>query len=332
MRSLISLLKTLVCAFIILVLGYFGIVESGRKILKSEGVPEKAEYENAGSNIFYGKIEDDIEIFPWNYYANGGKGLERAVPSFLEEEQFRDTYDWEVIPADTMEFATDWYFGEMIAYEAQVEVDDVCRWFQENQKHIYHNLWLEKDTSYGNIYFYQENMELGGEEYQVRIACSDWNVISFICAPYGTVDQREQEEWKQGKESMVSVLEGSENVLEDYVAYMREIEFMSVPVFYYDDEDYVNAYLRSLQLLDYLMLGKGGEEQGMLMEEIRESVEAERLLVSQEKGAGEELHYSYQVVELKDMILLLVQGDGTIGIYYDPINQAFCGYNYFYEY
>ena len=44
-----------------------------------------------------------------------------------------------------------------------------------------------------------------------------------------------------------------------------------------------------------------------------------------------DLHYSYQVVELKDMILLLVQGDMTIGVYYDPVNQLFCGYNYFYE-
>lgn len=42
--------------------------------------------------------------------------------------------------------------------------------------------------------------------------------------------------------------------------------------------------------------------------------------------------YSYQIVELKDMILLLMQGEHTIDIYYDPVRQRFCGYNYFNEY
>jgi hypothetical protein len=42
--------------------------------------------------------------------------------------------------------------------------------------------------------------------------------------------------------------------------------------------------------------------------------------------------FSYQIVDLKDMILLLMQGESTIGIFYDPIAQEFCGYNFFYEY
>ena len=45
-----------------------------------------------------------------------------------------------------------------------------------------------------------------------------------------------------------------------------------------------------------------------------------------------QLGYSYQIVELKDMILLLMQGQETLGVYYDPIAQRFCGYNFFYEY
>ena len=42
--------------------------------------------------------------------------------------------------------------------------------------------------------------------------------------------------------------------------------------------------------------------------------------------------YSYQIVELKNMILLLMQGEETLGIFYDPMEQRFCGYNFFYEY
>ena len=68
------------------------------------------------------------------------------------------------------------------------------------------------------------------------------------------------------------------------------------------------------------------------MREIRRNIKKETIAMAKEKGVGADLHYSYQVVELKDMILLLVQGELTIGIYYDPVNQAFCGYNYFSEY
>ena len=53
---------------------------------------------------------------------------------------------------------------------------------------------------------------------------------------------------------------------------------------------------------------------------------------SEGQEVDDSVNYSYQVVELKDMILILVQGDVTMGLYFDPVNQKFCGYNFFYEY
>lgn len=338
MRSLKSMLLTLFMAAVILALGYLGIVETGRKILKSEETPEQAAYENAGSNIFYGKIEDDIRIFPWNYYTKRGRNLEKGVPEFLSEALFTEWnyYDQkyqEGMSEEELVFATDWYFGQLIAYEAGVDTEDVCDWLDRNEKHIYYNMLEARDTPHGDIFFFQENLELGGKEYQVRIACGEWSVISFSCALYDPADRREQEEWKQGKEKMVAVLEQTENQLEDYVTFMTQVEYMSVPSFYLDGGSYENAYLRSFQLLDYVMQGKGDQsELAQEMKEMRESMEEEKTAIANEQGVGADLHYSYQVVELKDMILLLVQGELTIGIYYDPVNQAFCGYNYFNEY
>ena len=40
----------------------------------------------------------------------------------------------------------------------------------------------------------------------------------------------------------------------------------------------------------------------------------------------------YVSKELKDMILILVQGDAAMWLYFDPINQKFCGYNFLYEF
>lgn len=54
--------------------------------------------------------------------------------------------------------------------------------------------------------------------------------------------------------------------------------------------------------------------------------------IAKDEDVAYSVNYSYQVVELKDMILILVQGDAAMGLYFDPINQKFCGYNFFYEF
>ncbi|MCI8494205.1 MAG: hypothetical protein HFI74_00755 [Lachnospiraceae bacterium] len=332
MRNLKSMLLTLLCAMIILLLGYLGIVESGRKILQNESVPERAEYENAGSNIFYGKIEDDIEIFPWNYYAKNETKLKSGVPDFLQEELFEGQYEekFPEVSKESQMYAADWYFGQLIAYEAQVEAEEVFAWFEESHKHILNHMVVKENTSHGNIYFYQEILELRGEAYQVKIACGDWSLISFICVEYAPEDRRELQAWKDGKEKMVGILEQNENPLEEYVTYMTELKYLSALSYYMDDGTHENAYLRSFYLLDYIMQGQGNEEE--LVEEMRNLRESWSMSKYENDQIEEvDLHYSYQVVELKDMILLLVQGDMTIGVYYDPVNQLFCGYNYFYE-
>ncbi|NBH14175.1 hypothetical protein D3Z36_08260 [Lachnospiraceae bacterium] len=339
MRSIKSMLLTLICAVVILGVGYLGIVESGKEVLRRDSIPEQAEYENLGSNIFYGKIEDDIEIFPWNYYVKDGKGLEYSVPEFLSEALAiqQEKYDEGTgqIKEDRMAYATDRYFGQLIAYETESQLEEVMSWYESSGKHIYQNMVVEKDTGYGRIYFYQDILKLSGKQYQVRIACGDWSVISFCCAEYDPKDRRKQKKWKKGKQKLVSALEKFENELADYVTFMTKVEFMSAPYFYLDDDslnNIENVYLGSFLLLDYVM-HKGGKQRSELEEEvelIRERWKAERFAI--EEKSAEDLHYSYQVVELKDMILLLAQGDETIGIYYDPMNRKFCGYNYFYEY
>lgn len=73
MRRIISMFLTLLCAGLILGAGYFVIVESGQKVLEKERVLEETAYEDTSSNIFYGKIEENIELFPWSYYPQEGK-------------------------------------------------------------------------------------------------------------------------------------------------------------------------------------------------------------------------------------------------------------------
>ncbi len=341
MHNIKSMAITLGCAGIVLGMGYLGIVESGRRVLKSESAPEQAEYENVGSNIFYGKIEDDIEIFPWNYYPHANIEAPKNVPIFLEEEFFmemyQETYGIEELSSVK---ATDWYFGQLIAYEAGVALEDVLDWFDESNHHILQNMVKVTGSSVGDIFFYQDILKLGGLQYQVRIACSNWNVISFICTAYHTKDQRNEAGWKRGKEKMVEVLEESEISLSKFSAYMTQLYYMVTPSIYLVDGNYENSYLQSFRWLECIMQKR--PEESMLLEEMKKQKQdwegffwKDECMITggneEEENVENVVHYSYQVVELKDMILLLMQGDKTLGFYYDPISQKFCGYNYFYE-
>lgn len=357
MRNVKSILLTFVCAVIILGVGYLGIVGQGKRILKSESLPEKAEYENAGSNIFYGKIEDDIEIFPWNYYPENVV-KEELIPQFVMDNAFTTWYlqnreydvdevitnaDGEISDLQAEYYvAADAYFSGLIAYVAGDE-EEIFRTFQRQGGHILQNMTLIDNSPVGTIYFYQDVLKRGSKKYQVRIACSDWNVINFSCTEYSEEDKREQERWKSGKERMVKILEESEDSLSKYYSYMSQLNDLGSPVIYYDlNGEYENAYLNGLRYLENIMMGVEWDEEllqkmEVISEQWDEMFQSENKVdyedvINEREEVEYSVDYSYQVVELKDVILLLVQGDVTMGFYFDPISQKFCGYNFFYEY
>ncbi|MCI9448042.1 MAG: hypothetical protein HFH36_11785 [Lachnospiraceae bacterium] len=374
MRDMKSIVLTLLCAMVILGMGYLGIVDRGKQILRSESVPERARYENAGSKIFYGKIEDDIEIFPWNYFPEDRVQREVEVtPIFLTEESFVEQYfpegacaieagETETQPGSAVDMAesvagdalvdsvpelrvqgyiaTDYYFSELISCETGVDMEEVFGWFQEKGRHILQNMIMTESVSVGTIYFYRGILELCGKKFQVRIACSDWNIINFVCAEYRSGDRREQKAWKEGKKKMVEALEESEESFAKYFAYMSQLNDMGYPTIYLVDDVYENAYLYGFRWLEDIMQGNGEDEE--LAKGISQWDKEWRAIFQPDKDAGDgsvqdvnqedSVDYSYQVVELKDMILLLVQGDAAMGLYFDPINRKFCGYNFFYQY
>ncbi len=412
------MLLTVFFAFVILGAGYFGIRESGGRILKSGSTLEELDYENTSSNIFYGKIEEDIELFPWNYYPQ--QGGEKGVPSLFLEERMSVLPEG-MGPDDGKEaaYAADWYFVQMIAYECGADAKEVWEHYEGRPGGgIIQNMQMAETRADGCLYFFQDVLELDGKKYQVRIACSEWGILNFTCAEYSHGKKGSREGWEEGKEKLADIVERSDGGLEECFAYLlglqeigldvgwekgeyAMISFERMPFCYElyrnDEKKCVNACLQGLAWLDG-MLGNGGraaqgqegaesqsvlpdegagaayaengaagttpEESGMedaarpileyegnqeairsieaygMRREAEQIMEEEAFGISEsgqdlEDGPGlsEEMpENSYQIVELSDMILLLMQGETmTIGVYYDPMSQRFCGYHYFYE-
>lgn len=340
MHRLKSMLLTLFCASVILGVGYLVIVESGKKVLEKERTLEEASYEGAGSNIFYGRIEEGIEVFPWNYFPQEGE--ERtlgAYPRFQESYLF-----WGEEIEEELKTVQEWYLCQLIGWETGVEPEEVQEWCSKNQKSIMGNMVMVEDTPVPWIYFYQEVLELGGRQYQVRIACSEWNILSFSCIENREGQERDRDAWKEGKGKLVDVLENSEEELEKYFSYMAFLLNQGAVSAVDFDGKYVNAYLEGFRWLEQILESQGGgsvaipegvsEVLGAYESSYLGEVKDKEEDISKETNLEEDAEsaYSYQIVELEDKILLLMQGEQTLGAYYDPIGQSFCGFNFFYEY
>lgn len=340
MHRIKSLFLTLLCAGMILGAGYLVIVKSGQKVLERERILEESMYEDTSSNIFYGKIEEDIELFPWSYYPQDNTAENIGdFPKF----QAMGIEEWdEEVEAEVKE-AQDWYLYQMIGCQSGMSAEEVWELYHNSQKSIMDSMIRVDNSPFGpvTIYFYQDTMQLGEQQYQIRIACSDWNIISFNCFKYRDGQERDREAWAEGKEKLVGILEKSEEQFAEYYKYMLLLRDQDLMVTY---DDGISTYLQSLYWLEAIMDGK---EYGSdyISDDIRNMME-DWMPVSSEKGnvnmsdGGSETEtvmdakssYSYQIVDLKDMILLLMQGEETLGIFYDPMEQRFCGYNFFYEY
>ena len=414
-----SMFLTILCMGVILGFGYLLIMESGQKVLENGIMLEETDYESTSSNIFYGKIEEDIEVFPWNYYPGDEAGLgwktESGIHPMFQYSMLSDDDD---SVEEELKSLQSWYLCQMIAYKTNSTPSEVWSIFEKKQHTIMDEICMVENSPVGALFFYEDILSIKGKRYQVRVSFTQWNIINFVCmeergqdaggsqGSSGTQSSvkkrmalgsqesaksedsrdtqagaRSQAEWEEGKESLAKILGESEEQMEEYFAYMSFLRDWDDTVFYVGDmESYANCYLESLQWLDQIQRGKTEKNQGLAyilerMEEIKyvensmynvedmgdykakdaDSALGEEKVETEEKmgvdataalGEPEEEEYglvaeqeaepapsfSYQIVDLKDMILLLMQGESTIGIFYDPIAQEFCGYNFFYEY
>ncbi len=343
MHRIKSLFLTFLCAGMILGAGYLVIVKSGQKVLERERILEESVYEDTSSNIFYGKIEEDVELFPWSYYP---KDSTAEITGDFPKFQAMALEDWDEEIEAEMKEAQNWYLYQMIGWQSDTPEEEVWELYRDSQKSIMDSMVRVDNSPFGpaTIYFYQDVMQLGEKQYQIRIACSDWNVISFNCFEYRSGQERDREAWAEGKEKLAEIVEESEDQLAEYYDYMILLRDQDLVTAYDEEEGYINTYLQSLYWLEEIM---NGREYGyqyisdgvrLMIQDWNMTREEKGNAVISGNGSETETSvnadpsYSYQIVELKDMILLLMQGEETLGIFYDPMEQHFCGFNFFYEY
>lgn len=325
-KNVISLGITLLCTVLILGIGYAGIVKGGKLLLSNEEAPKKAEFENTGSNIFYGKIEDDIQLYPWNYY-----GQNEIDESFLEVVGYSGNEN-----IDCLELSV----RLLEAYCCDVDVTTIDTVYERKQSRIIDNIKIS-ETDDGLIFFYQDILDVNGIPYQVKVAFDEWSIRSFSCMEYRESDVRESAEWEEGKRLLSEMMNQYQEMIVEQMCFMHMSVYLStyeidhedmLENVYYNFEQYVINMEKMKGIQEAVLDGteyneKTRYEDLYAVENSTDTVEEKKQINTQEQGGITD--YSCQIIELNDMILILIQGDYSIGLFYDPISQKFCGYNYF---
>lgn len=316
-KKIKSFFMTLVCTILILSVGYIGIVKSGKMMLRNEEEPQKVTFENTSSNIFYGKIEDDIQLFPWNYYG------QNEITTGLEAIGF---------DPEGMRGLEDTFFS-MEALQCDVEKDTIEKAYEKKGSGIIDNLHVS-NTEYGLFFFYQDLLAVSGKTYQVKIAFSEYQVWSFSCIEQREEDVRSSERWEAGKKELTKMLD----------LYQDELSMCFYDIDnYYFEEFYDDMYLEAKnQVNDVFLEEYYAEEMDKMQELLQVSIENDEKVtldwVEEQQEYDEEYgeysigegEQSYQIIELNNVILLLMEKDFFYrGVYYDPISQEFCGYHVF---
>lgn len=332
MKILRSLLLTVFFAFAILLCGYLGIVHVGEQVLLNSGEPQPITFTSNISNLFYSQLEDDIQLYPWNYYNKDEQEAAVAAeffysfPDFLEEDLY-----------------------SMIAAAAEVERDVVVQWYRNQQKSIVESMVQGKDgDKFIQIYFYEDVLTLEDKQYQVRMACGE-TVRSFSCIQCRDDDVKDSEAWEEHKAILTKGLEQSAPVLLMMPYYLGEKYVYALPEEWYLHAELFYNYLQGLNTFlmgkqtevlheDFFQENEMGIEQNIAaIEEILEAVYRVPVdgwddfifWLTRQEGTSWWDQPTVQVIELKDNILLVFESDMTVGLYYDVIDQRIAGFHFF---
>ncbi|MEG1946920.1 MAG: hypothetical protein RR139_07460 [Lachnospiraceae bacterium] len=346
-----SMLMLPILSLLILGIGYLGIVQGGKLLLNKESEPQQIELKNTSSNVFYGKIEDDIQLFPWNYYPTEQNKEQQLLheeeeittyPDNIEEvTTYPDNIEESIQYADNTEetsvysdYEQEALFRRLIAYGCHTSLENLDAWYQQKETTIMKSV-VSANTDFGKISFYEEEITIFQKTYQVRLAFGNYILYHFTCSEDAKEEdkQKDSPKWTEGKEVLTQMLEENRQQVNNQAFLLMELyangEVLSDKKY---GNWYADAYIANTDLLNGMLENKGAQEQNNDWE--KEIATYYNKIGYTEKEIKNMINNynqqcSYQIVEWNDMILILVQGNITMGIFYDPITQQFCGYNYF---
>ena len=325
MKVVKSVLVTMVCAIAILAVGYGGIIVSGERALTSSTEPEAVTMTGSISNLFYSRLEDDISLYPWNYCPEEASDL-----TMQEKEKFYAVFG---------QYLETEVLYTLISIAADVGWEEVEAWYEGREKTILTSMkqGVSQDGYPLELYFYDDVISLEEKNYQVKISCNSFMLLSFSCIQSREETVKESEEWNEKKEAFrEAISENSEYMLTSYnymaSGYKAIQQELNDWYLYVDMYAYGRDMARETLKQRALWKDMTGESDYEDKETSASIGDRYREWIQNDGDSGIHLQeIPAQMIELKDSVLLVMGSEFTVGLYYDVIGQKIVGFHYFSE-
>ncbi len=342
MKTFKSILVTIFCGATILLAGYTGIIFGGEWVLKNPAEPELVTMKGNVSSLFYSRLEDDIQLYPWNYYP------ENAEVWNFEEEETEEYFFFGYNP-----FLEQDFFYLLISVATGVNYEEISQWYEQQEKTILGSLVQGKmDDRKLPLYFYEDVLTLEGRDYEVRISFEQIRINSFSCIQCRDTGVKETEEWKDKQEQLTEQLEKHPDEVLQVCGAMYDL--------YYNVDlasnwgTYLALYMEYTRQFEEEVFSTKREVGGSVNWKVHGDCDssgscgdgqAEKILKEDIKAYEEkmgitnasdleerDLLNSMQIIELQDSILLVMESDLTVGLYYDVLEQQIVGFHFLNNY
>lgn len=316
-RGFVPLLATLACALVILALGYAGIALGSEVLLKTSQEPEKVTMSGEISNLFYSRIEDDVQLYPWNYYT-----------------EISETGD-EDKASDILAGTEDTLFT-LIAATADVEVWEVIQWFQNQDTNILDEMEARfVEASATEFFYYDDVIRLNGREYHVKFCTNTSRIFSFSCIRPKEENIRDSAQWSGNKEQLSELVKNNNVQLEYLWNATNELWYNSFETWNWNTcvEMYVMLKSCFQELKAEGEININGFDYGGLSKTGAANSKGNVVRIS-EMGQIigdniEDVDFDPQMVELEDCVLLMSGRYQEQAVYYDVMEQKVVGFHFF---
>lgn len=316
-RGLFPLLATMACALVILGLGFAGIALGSEAVLKTSQEPEKVTMSGDISNLFYSRIEDGVQLHPWNYYTE--------VSATGNEEK----------ASDVLAGTEDVLFS-LIAVAADVETWDVIQWYQNQNTNILDEVEARfVESAQDEFFFYDDVIRLNGRKYHVKFCTNTSSILSFSCIRTKEENVRDSEQWSRNKEQLSELVQNNDALLDVLWQEMNEMWWNAFDIWNWGN--CIEMYL----MLDtcFQELKEDGdvihfEYNGGDIVRIGGSNSKDEMveIAMQKKGTNADnggVGFDPQIVELEDCVLLMSGNYQEQAVYYDVMEQKVVGFHFF---
>ncbi len=200
--SKISLLITLLSTILIITIGYKALAFAGDFFLKNDAEISYLTTDNLTTYVFYSQSEDELNLFPWNYYydvVTFHSYIGKDVPA----SYFIDTWD--------LYHSLTYYFYRMVPEETALLLykEDISLYERMDFSALENDLFV-KIVNNEPVFFYSKNLNLPDRTYSLRFTFSQSGLLSFeIKSVSGTLPSDEQ--MSKAKEFLTDYINSDEN-------------------------------------------------------------------------------------------------------------------------